>query len=102
MKCREDEVTRFAGRKRNPHRLRIPHFADDNHVRSPPERRKQGRRKIRRVDSNFYLLDNAFLLRVLILDWIFNGDNVLGVTPIDFVDEGGQGRSFSRTGRTTD
>ena len=56
---RQHEVPGLGRRQRDPHRLRVAHLADDDHVRRLPQRGAQRRREIRRVDADLDLLDDA-------------------------------------------
>ena len=56
------DSTRWPGLRRgerDPHRLRVAHLADDDHVRRLAQRRAQRGREIGRVDADLDLLDQA-------------------------------------------
>ncbi len=99
---REHQVTGLPRRQRNLHRFRIAHLANHNDIGRLPKRGAQRSWKIRRVNADFDLLDYALLMRVLVLDRIFNRDDVLCVAPVDLVDERRDRRGLSRSGGTAD
>ena len=59
VEAREHEVSGFAGRHGNLHRLGIAHLADDDDVGRLPERGAERRGEVRRVDADLHLLDQA-------------------------------------------
>ncbi len=63
-------------RERDPHRLGIAHLADDDDVGSLAHGGAQRRRKVRCVDADLDLFDHASTVRVLVLDRVFDGDDV--------------------------
>ncbi len=83
------------------HGLRIAHFADHNDVWRLAQGGPQRRGKIWCVYPNFDLLDQAAKVDVLILDRIFDGDDVPGISLIDQINQGSQCRGFSRPCRAT-
>ena len=56
---RQHEVPRLGRRERDPHRLRIAHLPDHDHVRRLPQRRAERGREVGRIDADFHLLDHA-------------------------------------------
>ena len=95
-------MTSLARRQRNLHGFGIAHLADHDDVGRLAKRRAQRGRKIGRVDADFDLLDHALLMRVFVLDRIFDRDDVLRVPPVDLVDERRDGRRLSRACRAAD
>ena len=95
-------MSRLPRRQRNFHGLGIAHLADHDHIGRLPQRGAQRCRKIRRVDADLDLLDDALLVRVLVLDRILNRDDVLRIAPVDFVDERRHGRRLSSAGGAAD
>ena len=57
----EHQMPRLRRRQRNPHRFRIAHLADDDHVGRLPHGRAQRGREVGRIDSDLHLLDDARL-----------------------------------------
>ena len=87
MQSGKDQVSCFSRGQRHPHGLWIAHLADNDDIRRLPHRRPECRRKIRCVDSDLDLLDDALLLGVLVFDGIFNRDDVLCIPAVDFINE---------------
>src|SRR2546425_9985123 len=54
--------------------------------------------KVRSVAAHLDLLDNGASVGVLVLDGIFNGDDMIPAARIDQVDESGQRGTFSAPG----
>ena len=92
----------FGRRERDAHRLRVAHLADHDHVGRLPQGGAQRSREIRRVDADLDLLDHAAVMDVLVLDRIFDGDDVARVAAVDLVDERGERRGLARSGRAAD
>jgi hypothetical protein len=92
---REDQVPDLSGGERDAHGLRVAHLAHHNHVGRLAHRRPQGRGKVRRIDPDLHLLDHAPLVRVVVLNRIFDGDDVLGISAVDQVDQRGNRRRLS-------
>ena len=99
---REDQVAGFRRAERDAHRFRIAHLADDDDVRRLTDRGAQCGRKVRRIDPHLDLLDETATVLVLVLDRIFDRDDVARVPPVDLLDQGGQRRRLARTRRPTD
>ena len=92
----------FRGGHGNAHGFRIPHLTHYKHIRRLAQRGTQRRGKIRRVSANFNLLNYAAYIRVLILNGIFNGQNVARIAAIDLIHQRGNCRRFSRARRAAD
>ena len=84
------------------HGLRITHFADNNNVRRLPQRRPECRGKIRCIHAHLNLLDQAAKMDVFVLNRIFDGDDVPGLTLVDQIDQGGERRGLPRSRRAPD
>ncbi len=95
-------MTGFACRQRDVHGRLIAHLADDDHVGRLTERRAQGSGEVRRVDADFDLLHQAARVLVLVLDRIFDRDDVALVAKVDFVDERSQRGGLAGAGRPAD
>ena len=98
------ENTRWPGlarRQRNLHGFRIAHFANHDDVWRLTQRGTQRRRKVRRVDADFDLLDDALLVRVLVLNRILNRHDVPGIAPVYLVDERRDGCRLAGAGCPT-
>jgi hypothetical protein len=98
----EDEVAGFGGGNGDAHGFRVAHFADNDDIGSLPKSGAEGGRKVGRVRPDFDLLDHRAQVVMLILDGIFDHDDVAGFAAIDIVDQGSEGRGFAGTGRATD
>ena len=92
----------LAGRDRDLHRFRIAHLADDDDVGRLAQRRAERGREVGRVDADLDLLDQALAMRMLVLDRIFDRDDVPRVAMVDLVDQRRQRRRLAGTGRTAD
>ena len=86
-KAREHEVSGLACRHRHLHRLRIAHFADDDHVWRLAERRPERGRKVGRVNPHLDLLDEGLAMRVFVFDRILDGDDVERLARVDRGDQ---------------
>jgi len=98
----EDEVSGFGGGDSDAHGFGVAHLADDEDVGSLPEGGAQGGGEVGGVDANFDLLDHAAQVGVLVLDRVFDGDDVAGFAAIDFVHESGDGGGLSGAGGASD
>ena len=88
-------MPRLGRRERDAHRLGVPHLADDEHVGRLAHRGAQRRREIRSVQTDLDLLDEAPVMRVLVLDRVLDRDDVPGVALVDLLDEGGERRRLA-------
>ena len=73
--------------KRDLRSFEVSHLADQNHFGRLAQRRAQSGRKVLRVVSDFALIDRRVLVRVEILDRIFDGDDVVILLLVDDVDD---------------
>src|SRR6202041_1029902 len=78
------------------------HLAYHENIWRLSQGRAQRSGKIRRVRADLDLLDNASNVRVLVLDGVFDCDDVARLAAIDVVDESGEGCRFTGTSRTPD
>ena len=98
----EDEVAGLRRRQRNPHRLRVAHFADDDDVGRLANGGTQRGREVGRVDADLDLLDQAAAVRVLVFDRVLDGDDVALVALVDRGDQRRQRRGLARAGGPAD
>src|SRR5712692_3514162 len=98
----EHEVAGFGGQQGGGNGFQVAHFADQNHVGVLTESGAQRGGKVRRVDFDFALVDEAFLVAVQKLDGVFDGDEVVGAVSVDAVDHGRQRGGFTGTGGSGD
>ena len=95
----EHQVPRFRRRDRGVNRLQVAHFADQNHVRVLPQHAPQRFGEVRHVHADFALGDDGLLVFVIILDGVFDGDDVGFVALlVDDVDHGGERGRLARAG----
>lgn len=102
MEGGKHQVAGFGRGHGDAHGFWIPHFADDDHVRSLAEGSAQGGREIGGVGTDFDLLDDAANVGVLVFDGVFNDDNVAGFAVIDLVDKGGHGGGLAGASRAAE
>jgi len=98
----ENEMPGFRRSYRDAHGFRVAHFADDDNVRSLAQGGAKRGGKVGSVGANFNLLDDAAHVLVLVLDGIFDDDNMTSFAAVDGVHQGGEGGGLARTGRTPD
>ncbi len=99
---RKNQVSGFGRSHRDAHGLGIAHFAHDNHVGSLPQGGTQRGREVGRVHSDFHLLHDALEMLMLVLERVFDGDDVARFAAIDFVNQRSHGRGLSRARRSAD
>ena len=92
----------FRGGDGDAHRFRVAHFAYDENIRRLTQSRAEGCRKIGGVRTDFDLFDDASNVGVLVLDGIFDGDDVARLAAVDVVDQRGERGRFSGTSWTAD
>ena len=102
MQGREDQMTGLGRRERQPHRFRIAHFADDDHVWRLPQRGPQRAREIGHIGTDFLLLHHALLVPVLVLDRILDRDDVAALAAVDLGNERCERRRLARSRGTAD
>ena len=92
----------FRGGHGNAHGFGIAHLADDEHVWRLAKSGAQRGGKIGRVMADFNLLNHAADICVLILNGIFDRDDVARVAAIDLIHQRGNRRRFARARRPAD
>ena len=102
MERGENQVAGFSGGHGDAHGFRVAHFAYNDHVGSLAQRGAQSGGKIRRIRSDFHLLNDAANVRVLVFDGIFDHHDMARFPEIDFVDQRSERGGLSRTGRAAD
>ena len=78
--------------------LQVAHFADQDDVRVGPQHAPQGLREAGHVRPHLALVDDRFLVVVVILDRVFHRDDVPVEVHVDVVDHRGQRGGFARAG----
>jgi hypothetical protein len=91
----------FSGGNGDAHGFWVAHFAYDDDVWSLAQSGAQAV-EIRSVGADFDLFDDAADVAMLVLDGIFDDDNVAGFAMIDFVDERGHGGGLPELRRATE
>ena len=94
----QDEVAGFCGGQADFDGFAIAHFADENHLRRLAQGGAQTRGKGTEVASHFTLVEGCLSLRMNEFDRIFQRDDVDGLCFVQFIQQRGQGRGFSRSG----
>ena len=94
----EDQVAGFRRRDGGFHGFQIAQFAHQNHVRVLAQGAAQGLGKAGNINVNLALGDDGLLVFVVILDGVFDGDDV-GVVAgfVDDVDHRSQAWWFCRS-----
>ena len=95
-------MTGFAGGERHLHRLGIAHLADDDDVGRLTKRGAKRGRKVRRVDADLHVLDDAAAVLMLVFDRILDGDDVARLAQVDLVDQRRQRRRLAGAGRAAE
>ena len=98
----EHEVAGFRRGDRRFHRFQVAHFADENDVRVLAEGAPEGLAERGDIHADFALGDDGFLVAVVILDRVFDRDDVAIARLVDDVDHAREGRGFSGTGGSRD
>ena len=96
----EDHVPRLGRRDGRRDRLQVAHFSHENHVGIHTQGPAKRFREARDVHADFPLIDHRFLVRVVILDRIFDRDDVVIVVVVKPVDHAGQTRRLATPRRT--
>ena len=76
--------------------------ADQNHVGILPQCSTDGLSESRYVHADFTLVHGRFLVDMVKLDRIFDGDDVVVHVVVDVIDHAGQGRRLSRSSGSGD
>src|SRR5258708_22796137 len=95
-------MTGFGGRHGYAHSFRVAHFADHDDVRSLAQGGTKGGGEIGCIGAYFHLLDDAAHVLMLVLDGIFDDDDMTGFAAIDDVDQRGERSGFAGTRGTAD
>src|SRR5258707_381924 len=98
----ENQVAGFGGEQRGGNGFEVAHFADQDDVGILTQSGAQRGGKVRGVDFDFALVDEAALVAMQKLDGVFDGDEVIGAIGIDAVDHGGERGGLTGTGGSGD
>ena len=88
-------MPRFCSGQRGGHCFQVAHFADQNDIGILAQCRAQRRRERWRIAADLDLFDDRMLISMLILDRVFDRDDVPRFVSIDLADEGGQRGRFA-------
>ena len=94
----EDEVAGFGGGEGGGHGFAVAHLADHDDVGILTEDGADGLGEVGSVVAEFDLFDERVAIGVLVLDGIFDGDDVVLAAGVDAIDEGGEGGGFTAAG----
>src|SRR5271156_2356151 len=98
----EGQVAGFSDAQSGFDGFQVAHFADEDDVGIFAQGGAQGIRKRMRVRVYFALVDQAFFVVVQEFDGVFDGDHVLFMLVIDFVEHGGERGGFAGAGGAGD
>src|SRR5579862_7836235 len=98
----EDDVAGFGGGDGGGDGFQIAHFADQHDVGILAQRTAQRFGEAGHVHADFALSHDALLVRVIIFDGVFDGDDVVGALLVDEVDHRRQRRGFAGAGGADD
>ena len=96
---REHKVARFGGFEGDLGRFKVTHFADEDNLWRLAKSGAQGGGEILCIGADLALVDGGFFVRVQKLDRVLDRDDVIGLCLVYMVDDRGERRAFSRTGR---
>ena len=99
MQGGERQVTSLGDTQSGFDGFQVAHFADEHHVRIFAERGAQGVGEGVRVGVDFALVHQALLVIVEELDGVLDGDHVLFMLVVDFVEHGRERGGLARAGR---
>ncbi len=85
----QDKVAGFRGFESDFNGFPVAHFADEDNLGSLTQGAAKSERKRRRVAVQLALVDGGLFMFVQKLDGIFDGEDVVGLFHIHFVDDGG-------------
>ncbi len=92
----------FGGEQRGGNGFEVAHFADQDDVGILTQSGAQRGGKVRGVNFDFALVDEAALVTVQKLDGVLDGDEVVGAIGVDAVDHGGERGGLAGTGSAGD
>src|ERR1700693_3021848 len=101
MESGEDKMARLCRFHPDFDRFLIAHLPNKDHFRGLAQSRSQGQSEARRVAVEFALMNRGLLVQVQELDWVFDGEDVVRLLLIDFVQDSGKRRRFSGPGRAS-
>ena len=102
MQRAEDDVAGFGRLDGGVDRLQVAHFADEDDVGVHTQGPADAFGEVGHVDADLALVDRALLVLVVILDRVFQRDDVPIVVLVDEVDHAGQAGRLAGAGRAGD
>ena len=98
----EDDVAGLGRLDGRVDRLQVAHFADEDDVGVHAQGPADALREVGHVDADLALVDRALLVLVVVLDRVFDRDDVPVVVVVEEVDHAGQAGRLARAGRPGD
>jgi hypothetical protein len=92
VQCREDEMTSFCRFHCDLDGFTVSHLSHKNHFGSLAQCRPQSKGEAGGIAMQFTLMDNAVFVGVQELDGILDGEHMIGLLFVNFVDDSRQGR----------
>ena len=80
----------FGRFQRDFDRFLVTHFSDEDHFGRLPQGRPQRQSEAWRVAVQLALVNRGFLVQMQKLDWVFDGEDVICLLLIDFVQDSGE------------
>ena len=100
MQRAEYEMAGLRGGQRQPDRLEVAHFADEDDVGVLAQGRTKRLAESERIAMNLALVDQRLLALVHELDRILDRNDVIGLVVVHIVDHARKRRRLTRAGRT--
>ena len=95
-------MARFRRCQDRGHGLGVPHLPNQDDVGGLAQNAANGAGEIRRVMSDFDLLDDRITVRMHELDRVLDGHDVAATLRVDQIEKRGQGRALPASGRAGD
>src|SRR4051812_35098512 len=102
MESSKHEVAGFRRLNRYRYCFQVPHLAHQDNVRIFAQSSPESVLERPSVNPDLPLGDQAFLTGMHEFDRIFDGNDVIGASPVDQVDQSRQRGAFARAGRPSD
>ena len=102
MERTKDHVPRFGSGNGGRDRGQVSHFPDENHVGVHSQGSPQRFGEVRDIDPNFPLIDRRLFVLMVVLDRIFEGNNMVVGGIVQVVDHTGKTGGLTASRRTGD
>ena len=99
MQGSKNDVARFSRGNGSFDGFQVTHFADEDDVRILSQRAAQGLGETWNVDADLTLIDRRRLVGMVVLDGVFQRDDVVVHVLVDVGDHAGQSRRLTTSGR---